>query len=123
MIKLLLCTSYDLMDLPCVQKGAIGEEHISSKEVEMRALLVALSGAKVLGIRRGRVLCDAMGAIQVINGSKYWVLISIVADIFLVVDFDKMYFCHIPGRLHEMAHPIAKLYQSFNCGLSARSIT
>lgn len=92
----------------------IGEELISSKEVEMRAL-VALSGAKVLGCRRVRVSCDAMEAIQTIKGSKCWVLISMVADIFSIVDFDKIYFCHIPIRLHEMAHQMAKLYQSFNC--------
>ena len=81
----------------------------SSKEAEVRAILFAMKEARSWGFRKIHLLSDALEVIRAINGLMDWAIQPILRDINeLRSKFEDISFFHVPRRLNQFAHELAK---------------
>lgn len=82
-----------------------GSKVSSSKEVEARVILVALSEAKMRGFPKAHLISDALEVVRAINGTRTGLLTPILQDISsLATSFELFEVSHIPRVLNPIAY-------------------
>lgn len=89
---------------------------VLSKEANATAVPCVLREARLRRIHKIHLLLDALDVVRVINGALDWSIHHILPHIKDVSsNFDEIIFSHIPRRLNDFAHDLAK--DSFEKGI------